>query len=368
MYSEAITQAKPHTQKKFELITNYVDGWARKILGYQKSKGVIYIDCMSNSGKYYDDDNKIIDGTAISVASKLNDIIKDYPGKKAIIFYNDKDKIRIEVLRNFLNDPKFNNLEIHFSVDDANEFLKKLDIREYCDYNTLMIYDPYDASIDWDAITPFLNTWGEVIINHMISDTIRAARVAQKQSTIKKYEQTYQSDIQKIIDSCDMKKLDEAIQNIIHNQYDKRRKHFVASIPFYNRKNGLVYNLIHCSSNINGLILYKKIAWKTFGGKSSLINTHDKEKQLCFNFDNLSIQGNKVKNCYFVEDIADYVYIKYHDKGKVSLSEIYADLDRHPIFPSEGFKQQIKKSLKEKYNAKCPKGKNNIIFDNKDLK
>ena len=28
-----ISRAAPHTIKKFELISNYVDGWARKILG-----------------------------------------------------------------------------------------------------------------------------------------------------------------------------------------------------------------------------------------------------------------------------------------------------------------------------------------------
>lgn len=49
-----ITEAKPHTIKKFELIEKYVDEWARKILGYKGknglngSKGIIYIDCMSN--------------------------------------------------------------------------------------------------------------------------------------------------------------------------------------------------------------------------------------------------------------------------------------------------------------------------------
>ena len=44
---EIITEAKPHTIKKFELIERYVDEWARKILGFEGvngrdgSKGVI---------------------------------------------------------------------------------------------------------------------------------------------------------------------------------------------------------------------------------------------------------------------------------------------------------------------------------------
>ncbi|MDR3601417.1 MAG: hypothetical protein P4L49_13210 [Desulfosporosinus sp.] len=53
--SDPITIAKPHTLKKFELISRYVDEWARKILGYPKSQGIIYIDCMCNCGMYYDE-------------------------------------------------------------------------------------------------------------------------------------------------------------------------------------------------------------------------------------------------------------------------------------------------------------------------
>ena len=84
-----ITYAAPHTIKKFELIEAYVDEWARKILGYDASKGVIYIDCMSNSGMYFDDNETSIEGTAIRVAKKLNEIILNYPNKKAVLIFND---------------------------------------------------------------------------------------------------------------------------------------------------------------------------------------------------------------------------------------------------------------------------------------
>lgn len=92
---EIITEAKPHTLKKFELIEKYVDEWARKILGFngvngqEGSKGVIYIDCMSNSGLYYDTDGKLVDGTALRVVKRLNAIIQNYPNKEAIVIFND---------------------------------------------------------------------------------------------------------------------------------------------------------------------------------------------------------------------------------------------------------------------------------------
>lgn len=63
-----------HTIKKFELVSEYAKGWAHKILGYSQSAGLIYIDCMCNCGKYYDNNGNIVEGTAIRVARIINQI------------------------------------------------------------------------------------------------------------------------------------------------------------------------------------------------------------------------------------------------------------------------------------------------------
>ena len=51
---EIISEVSPHTIKKFELIEAYSQEWARKLLEYGlktgNCDGIIYIDCMSNSG------------------------------------------------------------------------------------------------------------------------------------------------------------------------------------------------------------------------------------------------------------------------------------------------------------------------------
>lgn len=363
--SDPITIAKPHTLKKFEVISRYVDEWARKILGYAKSQGIIYIDCMCNCGLYYDEQGNLIEGTAIRVVKLLNKIILNYPEKKVVVYFNDIEKARVEKLQEFINSIDHENLKFYFNVGDANQYLKELDLRNYSYFNTLMIYDPYDAAIDWDAITPYLNIWGEVIVNHMVSDTVRGAYVANKSSVIAKYQDTYQKSINEIIRlGCDRRQLDQVIVNIIKEQTAiSKREHFIASIPFFNRNNGQVYNLIHCCSNIEGLILYKKIAWKTFGGKSSLKNTHGKENQLAFD-NNGAIETLIDENCFFVKDIAKYIYDKYSNQGIVSLDIIYFDLDRHPVFPSDGFKREIKEELKSNYGVYFPRGKNVAVFKN----
>lgn len=341
-----ISRAAPHTIKKFELISNYVDGWARKILGYGKSRGIIYIDCMSNSGVYTNNGN-IVEGTAIRVAKELNEIISNYPDKKAIAIFNDLSKEKINLLEQEISKLKLNsNIEIYYHCEDRSSFLYGLALKNWDDFNTLLVYDPYKAEIDWEAITPFLNTWGEVIINHMVSDTNRGASQAKKSEVINRYEETYQKDISSIIElGNDKKQLENIVESIINRKSEKY--HHIASFPFYTRTNGLLYNLIFCTTNIEGLKLYKKTAWKLFGGKSSSKNTHDNPNQLSLDFGiDFELDKTPDTECYTISDIARYIFKKYKNQKIVLLEDVYKDLDEHPIFPSDGFKNEIKAELK----------------------
>lgn len=370
--TDTITVAKPHTIKKFELIERYVDEWARKILGFQGaagrkgSEGLIYIDCMSNCGVYKDIDGNLVDGTAIRVAKRLNEIIANYPGKMCLLLFNDISQEKIDLLRDELDKLQLTNINISYNCGDCNSFLRSLDLKslqKQC--NTLLLYDPYDASIDWDAVTPFLNIWGEVIINHMVSDTNRGITQAKKKDAIKKYQETYQKDVASIIEKGYSKQeLNNIIIDIIRNNTSKaRNKRYIASFPFFTRSNGLLYNLIYVSGNIEGLKLFKRVAWKTFGDKSSLKNTHGSEGQLMFSLDGSSQFTTMTdEECYYVKDIAKDIYEKFHSRGNVKLGEIYRYLDGHPIFPSDGYKNEIRNELKQ-YAQKVPRSENdNVIF------
>lgn len=362
MNNEIITEAKPHTIKKFELIERYVDEWARKILGYdgkdgrEGSKGIIYIDCMSNSGVYRDENGNQIEGTALRVAKRLNDIVTNYPGKSAILIFNDISEQRIEYLKTVIEKANLTNIQVVYRSEDCNSFLRGLDLDSYKrQFNTLLLYDPYKAAIDWDAVTPFLNTWGEVIMNHMVFDTSRGASQAKKKDVIVRYTETYQEDIGTIIKmGKDKHQLNDAIIAIINKRRTgSPQRKYIASFPFFTRTNGLVYNLIHCCSNIEGIKLFKRVAWKTFGDKSSLKNTHGDEMQLQFNLTGEGFFDSPTdEDCYFVKDIAKYIYDKYKSNNPLYLTTIYADLDEHPIFPSDGYKNEIKDELRRTYGAK----------------
>ena len=363
---ETITKISPHTVKKFELIEKYVDEWARKILGIKGvngmpgSKGVIYIDCMCNSG-VYEVDGKLVEGTALRVAKKLNEIISNYPGKEAILLFNDLQSERVDLLRTEIEKANLENIIVSYNEGDCNAFLKGLNLSAYQQgYNTLLLYDPYNASIDWSAVKPFLNRWGEVIINHMSSDTTRGISQAKKQDVIARYEETYQSDISQLLNT-DKAGLDSIIVSIIRNNVNKGDSgYYVSLAPFYNRTNGKLYSLIHCSSNIEGTKLYKKVTWKTFGDKSSMKNTHGMETQLMLDLDGDGFADTPTdEQCYYVQDIAKYVFNKYNHLGEVSLETVYSDLDKHPIFPSDGYKNDIKKEM-SRFGVKITKG--NVIF------
>ena len=365
-----ITKISPHTVKKFELIEKYVDEWARKILGIKGvngmpgSKGVIYIDCMCNSGLYEVDGN-IVEGTALRVAKKLNEIISNYPGKEAILIFNDLLPERVELLRSEIEKANLSNIIVSYSNGDCDVFLKGLNLSDYQkSYNTLLLYDPYNASIDWSAIKPYLNRWGEVIINHMSSDTTRGISQAKKQDVIARYEETYQSDISQLLNT-DKAGLDNIVVSIIRNNINKGSSgYYVSLAPFYNRTNGKLYSLIHCSANIEGTKLYKKVTWKTFGDKSSMKNTHGVEEQFVLDFNGDGFLNSVTdEDCYYVKDIAKYIFEKYSALGRVSLEVMYKDLDVHPIFPSDGYKNEIKAELKERYYVKATREE--IIFSQK---
>lgn len=68
-----IDKASPHTIKKFELIEEYIKSWAQKLLLNESCNGLIFIDCMCNSGMYTDGAGQSVKGTAVRVSEALQE-------------------------------------------------------------------------------------------------------------------------------------------------------------------------------------------------------------------------------------------------------------------------------------------------------
>lgn len=359
--NELISRASPHTQKKFELIEKYIMPWAQKLMNNTSCKGLVYIDCMCNSGLYHDDNGAMIEGTPLRVAHILRDIAGQYPFKQVYLYFNDRDAAKTALLSEKI--PKGPaNFHIEITCKDASDLLKTIGPKlDQPNLHYFLLYDPYDANIDWEALLPFFRHWGEVMINHMVSDPARAISQVKKKSTMQKYEGTYMVEFAQLVPFGNDKAAYEKRVHQIINALKGQRRYYVAAYPFYNTQNSQVYSLIHCTSNPVGFELYKKTAWQTFGDHSSNKNTHGYENQLMFDLGgSSSVTTPTDESCFTVLDIAKYIQYCFKGKRDVPLEEVYRSLESHPIFPADGYRTQIKDYLKSDFGAKIATIKNPV--------
>ena len=118
----------------------------------------------------------------------------------------------------------------------------------------------------------------------------------------------------------------------------------------------MVYNLIHCTGHYKGFELFKSTAWKTFGDKSSLKNTHNNQDQMQFRFtdDGDIILGTPAdESCYNLRDAAKYVQEHFTGKADVPNDDVWAYLGEHPVFPTRDYKNKIKDVLKREFGMKA---------------
>lgn len=346
-----ISKASPHTIKKFELIEEYIKSWAQKLMLNDLCNGLIFIDCMCNSGIYTNDAGEPVKGTAVRVSEALLEVARTYTDKVVYIYLNDKDTKRVDELEKHLPQDE-RNFKIVTSHGDAHELLRTIGPQLYGTghLHYFLLYDPYDATIDWEALLPFFRNWGEVMINHMVSDPVRAIKSAKRKMTKAKYANTYLEDFEKLVPyGSDKIAYESRVEEII-NSLKGTRRYYVSAFPFYNTQNSLVYNLIHCTSNKEGFKLYKKSAWKVFGAQSSTKHSAE-NRQLSFNLSG-EIAEEEDESCLHVIDIAKYLQRNLRGRKQVPLDEIWDMLDNHPIFPSEGFRNEIKSDLINFFNAK----------------
>ena len=132
---------------------------------------------MCNSGIYTDDNGDEVHGTPIRVSNVLLAAARKYPSKQVHIYLNDNSEEKIDLLSKHLPSNE-RNFQIITTTVDGNDLLMQIGPQLYGSNHMhyFLLYDPYDASIHWDALLPFFRNWGEVMINHMVSDPVRAIR------------------------------------------------------------------------------------------------------------------------------------------------------------------------------------------------
>ena len=373
-----LEEIAPHTEKKIELVEKYVKAWAQKLLNYSPQinpsssttcENLYFIDCMSNCGEYRDKhSNRIIKGTPYRVSKYFHDIASKYPSKHLCAIFNDLDKSKTDHLNKLLQDDgvfSYNNYSCIIKVQDANQLLSEIASEVLNKPNThyLLFYDPYQADINWEVLAPFFNRWGELIINHMVSDTIRAVPVVKSEEAKIKYSSTYLTEFQDLLPfGTDVKAYEELFESNIRKFRTNDREYYISFFPFHNSNNALVYDLVHCTSSFEGFKLYKQCAWKVFGGQSSNKDRYGADKQLTL-FDNSSGTRRDIdEKCYTLNDIVDFVIRNFLGKGEIAKSVIWDLLDRHPFFSSAPFKREIVSMLEKRG---CEAKLSSIVFNRK---
>ena len=149
----------------------------------------------------------------------------------------------------------------------------------------------------------------------MVSDTIRAAKMAKKPEVIEKYEETYQTTMDELISfGSDRNAFEKKIEEIILEFSGRKEgRYYVAAFPFFNSNNSVVYNLIHCTGHQTGFDLFKSTAWKIFADQSSGKKTNDGNddgyEQLVMNFETgeVGYEHKEDDAHYTLRDIATYL-------------------------------------------------------------
>ena len=298
-----IDKASPHTIKKFELIEEYIKSWAQKLLLTESCNGLIFIDCMCNCGIYTDGAGQSVKGTAVRVSEALRDAARTYTDKNIHIYLNDKDKARVDELKRHLPQDE-RNFKIVTSCSDAHELLRTIGPQLYGTghLHYFLLYDPYDANIDWEALLPFFRNWGEVMINHMVSDPVRAITSAKRKTTRAKYENTYLEDFERLVPYGSDKAAYEArVEEVINSLRGSK----------------------HSAEN-------RQLSFDLFG----------------------EITMDEDESCLHVIDIARYLSRLLKGRKQVPLDEMWELLEDHPIFPSEGFRNEVKQELTSCFGAK----------------
>ena len=121
-----------------------------------------------------------------------------------------------------------------------------------------------------------------------------------------------------------------------------------------------MYDLLLGTSYKKAFNLYKEKAWKIFGGNSSGKRTKiNPEQQDLFSPSELATCEQTDNDRLGTGNIVNFIIKEFEGHIGVEWDTIWDKLDDHPIFPSTGFRKEIKDCLQQRG---CIVHKNSIDF------
>lgn len=359
------------TKIKIQFMKQYISAWYNKVLRYkpkygEQAKGVVFIDCMSNSGAY-EEEGLLIKGTAQHAEELfLNQNGSCYRDRAFKIYLNDVSKERVNcqlcIWRSKQNDRK--NVEVSIFNKDVYDFLKEegnyiLDKAKLNNWYVLLFYDPYYVQFDWDILSPFINYHKtDIILTHFWkNDTKRALGQNVKNKQVKnKYEKAYGIDYEELyknLKTMNHIESNEYLRELFKKQIVERtsKNKYIGIAPIFNRTNNVVYDIVSVSTSVESRNLLKNIMHKLMKDFKKVPENEQLEFQL---FED-SVYSYRQARALGISEVDYFNSITYFSKvmcselkGKtVTQKQMNSYLKNHDLIPTN-CKTELKKSLKVK--------------------
>ncbi|EIA6647391.1 hypothetical protein K7Q65_002382, partial [Enterococcus faecalis] len=368
----------------------YSKSWYNKVLSYKPkfgnpAKGVVFIDCMSNSG-VYQYKNSIYSGTSQRIEKMfISQNGVKYEDKNFKIVVNDNCLKRIDcqkcTWRRVAN--KRNNVEklfFHLDVEQflTNECLAILNEAKKNDWYILLFYDPFNILINWESLRPYLEyPKADIILTHFWgNDTIRAIGQVNDEETKTKYVRAYGVSYEELEA--------EFLVKTQHEKTDYLRNRLVSMIntvtpkkkiigygPIFNSKNSVMYDIVSISTSKASKVLLKNNLYKGYKEDVSQKNRQLDLFDISYNeqdYVESRNSGTSEKDYFYSgKHYAQVIYSTFKDQY-ITKADYDKFLNDHEYIPVD-CKTEVKFYLEQLYNIVPDKKGQSILgydFRNKE--
>lgn len=250
------------TTYKIKYVTRYVRQWALIEVNRKEIQQINFIDCMCNAGVYKDGDAC----TALEVIGIFNELAKQFPSKRFVVYLNDINSKRIDnfnkIYQKHIVPQKSLNLLVYLKDKDVNDYLdmiiassqNKQGLFAYGKCNLIYV-DPYNfGTVQISKLHNILEkNYCELLFNLFTSDYVR--NIAKDTGRI-----------QKCLGGFKPATKDEFI-NYVVNELRVGHIQYTFAYSFHTVKNVELYQILYATPNIRGLEILKDSLWDVFDGE-----------------------------------------------------------------------------------------------------
>lgn len=249
------------TTYKIKYVTRYVRQWALIEVNRKEIQQINFIDCMCNAGVYKDGDAC----TALEVIGIFNELAKQFPSKRFVVYLNDINSKRIDnfnkIYQKHIVPQKSLNLLVYLKDKDVNDYLdmiiassqNKQGLFAYGKCNLIYV-DPYNfGTVQISKLHNILEkNYCELLFNLFTSDYVR--NIAKDTGRI-----------QNCLGGFKPATKDEFIDYVV-NALRVGPIQYTFAYSFHTMKNVELYQILYATPNIRGLEVLKDSLWDVFDG------------------------------------------------------------------------------------------------------